>query len=69
MEIFFSLCELPIILRVGQKLKGRAEDNYKSALNMKFEQDWSFTLGATLGDVQKIKNYFSSFRDFSGKSR
>ena len=26
-------------------------------------------LGATLGDGQKIKNYFSSFRDFSGKSR
>ena len=25
-------------------------------------------LGATLGDGQKIKNYFSSFRDFSGKS-
>ena len=26
-------------------------------------------LGATLGDGQKIKNYFSSFRDFFGKSR
>ena len=34
-----------------------------------FEQDWSVGLGATLGDGQKIKNYYSSFRNFSGKSR
>ena len=25
-------------------------------------------IGATLGDGQKIKNYFSSFRDFFGKA-
>ena len=31
--------------------------------------DIEFSLGATLGDGQKIKNYFSSFRDFSRKSR
>ena len=30
-------------------------------------EDWSFGLSATLGDEQKIKNYFSSFMDFSGK--
>ena len=35
---------------------------------MEFEQDWSVGLGATLRDRQKIKNYFSSFRDFFGKA-
>ena len=34
----------------------------------KFEQDWSFGLGATLGDCQIIKNYFSSFSDFPGNT-
>ena len=58
--------KVPLILRIGRKWKGRARDNYKSTLNIEFEQDWPFTLGATLGDGQKIKNYFSSFRDFSG---
>ena len=42
--------KVPLILRVGRKWNGRAADNYKSTLNMEFEQDWSFTLGATLGD-------------------
>ena len=32
------------------------------------ERDWSVSLGATLDGGQKIKNYFSSFRDFSGKT-
>ena len=36
---------------------------------MEFERDWSVGLGATLGDGEKIKNYFSSFKDFFGKSR
>ena len=58
---------VPLILRVGRKWKGRAGDSYKGTLNIEFEQDWSFTLGATLGDGEKIKNYFSSFRDFSGE--
>ena len=34
---------------------------------MEIERDWLVDLGATLGDGQKIKNYFSSSRDFSGK--
>ena len=34
-----------------------------------FEQDWSVGLGATLRERQKIKNYFSSFKDFFGKTR
>ena len=36
---------------------------------MEFEQDWSFTLGATLDDGKKIKKYYYSYKDFSGKSR
>ena len=37
--------------------------------DIEFEQDWSVGLGATLRDRQKIKTYFSSFKDFSGESR
>ena len=33
--------------------------------NMEFEQDWSFTLDATLGDREKIKKCYSSYKDFS----
>ena len=60
--------KVPLILREGRKWKGRAGDNCKMALNIEFEQDLSVCLGATLGDGQKIKNYFSSFRDFPGKA-
>ena len=63
----FFLCELPLILTVGRKRKKRARDICKGTLDIEFERDSSFGLGATLGDEQKIKNYFSSFRDFSGK--
>ena len=42
--------KVPLILKVDRKWKGRAWDNYKSTLNIEFEQDWSFTLGAALGD-------------------
>ena len=66
--IFFFLCELPLILRVDRKRKN--EHNFcKGTLDIEFERDWSFGLGVTLGGEQKIKNYFSSFRDFSGKIR
>ena len=44
-------------------------DILKGTLDIEFERDWSVNLGATLGGGQKIKNYFSSFRNFSGKSR
>ena len=53
-----------LILRVGRKWKGRAGDNCKSALNIEFESDWSFTLGGTLGERKKIKKYYSSYKDF-----
>ena len=43
--------------------------NFEDRLKTK-KRDWPVGLGTTLGDGQKIKkNYFSSFRDFSGKSR
>ena len=61
---FFFLCELPLILGVDRKLKKRARDICKGTLDIECERDWSVSLGATLGDELKIKNYFSSFRDF-----
>ena len=61
------MCELSLILRVDRKRKKQAGDNCEGALDIDCERDWSVGLGATLGDGQKIKNYFSSFRDFCGK--
>ena len=49
--------------------KKQAGDVCKGTLDFGFEQDWSVGLGAMLVDGQIIKNYFSSFRDFSGKRR
>ena len=65
----FFLCELPLILGVARKRKKQAEDICKGTPDIEFEQYWSIGLDAILADGQKIKNYFSSFRDFSGKSR
>ena len=67
--LIFFLCELPLILGVDRKRKKRAGDICKGTIGIECERDWSFGLCATLGDGQEIKNYFSSFRDFSGKSR
>ena len=53
---------------VARKRKEQAEDICKGTPDIEFEQDWSVVLGAILADGQKIKNYFSSFRDFSGKA-
>ena len=50
------------------KTKKQAGDICKGTLDIECDGVWSVSLGATLGDGQKIKNYFSSFRDFSGKS-
>ena len=47
----------------------RAADICKGTPYIEFERHWSVGLGATLDDGQKIKHYFSSFRDFFGKSR
>ena len=43
-------------------------DICKGTLGIECERDWPVGFGATLGDGQKIKNYFSSFRDFPGKA-
>ena len=40
----------------------------KGTPDIEFEQDWSVGLDATLRERQKIKDYFSSFKDFSGES-
>ena len=61
--------KVSLILRVGRKWKGWAGGNCKSALNIEFEHDLSVSLGATLGDRLKIKKYYSSYKDFSVKSR
>ena len=68
MKILIFLCELPLILRVDRKREKRARDICKGTIDIKYEQDWPVSLKATLGKGQKIKNYFSSFRDFPGKS-
>ena len=54
---------------VDRKRKKRARDIWKGTLDIESERDWPVGLGATLGNGQNIKNNFSSFRDFSGKSR
>ena len=51
------------------KTKKWVKDICSGTLDIECERDWPVGLGATLGDAQKIKNYFSSFRDFSGESR
>ena len=70
-NIFNFLCELPLILRVDRKQKKRGGQDIfaKGTLDIEFEQDWSVGLGATLRERQKIKKYFSSFKNFSGESR
>ena len=54
---------------VTRKREEQAEDICKETPDIEFEQDWSLGLGASLRDRQKINNYFSSFKDFSGKSQ
>ena len=56
-----------LILRVDRK---KTSWRYlQGDLDFECERDWSLGLGAILVEGKKIKNYFSSFRDFSGKSR
>ena len=60
---------MKIVRAIFRKWKEQAEDICKGSPEIEFERDWSFGLGARLGDGQKIKNYLSCFREFSGKSR
>ena len=65
--LIFFLCELPLILRVGRKLKKKkkqAGDFCKGITDI--ERQRAVSLGATFDDGQK---YFSSFRNFYWKSR
>ena len=55
------------MLRVDRNKK-KTGNICKGTPDIEFEQDWSVGLDAMLRERQKIKNYFSSFRDFSGKS-
>ena len=48
---------------VDRKRKNRGIYICKGTLDIEFERDWSVVLGATLGDGQKIKNYFYSSRN------
>ena len=57
-KILNFLCKLPLILRVDRKRKKQAWDIYKGIPDIDCERDWSVSLGATLGDGQKIKKYF-----------
>ena len=50
------------------KKKEKTGNICKGTPDIELEQDWSLGLVATLRDTQKSKN-FSSFKDFSGKSR
>ena len=70
MKILIFLCELPLILGVDRKRKKLAKDICRGTLGIECERVRPVGLGATLGDGGlKIKNNFSSFRDFSGGSR
>ena len=46
----FFLCELSLILGVGEKLKKTARDIYMRTLYIEFELDRSIGLGSTFGD-------------------
>ena len=51
------------------KTKKWAAGICRGTLGIECERDRPIGLGHTLGDGLKIKNNFSSFRDFSGESR
>ena len=63
---FFFPC---MILRVDRKPKNGQEIFAKRTPDIEFQQYWSVGLIATLGDGQKFKNYFSTFRDFFEKKK
>ena len=48
----FFLCELTLILGLGEKLKKEVRDICKRTLYIEFERDRSISLGSTIGDGQ-----------------
>ena len=67
-NFFLMWTTLNFRVRVKTKKK-KVRDICERTLDIDFERDWRVCLGPALGDEKKIKIYFSSFRDFSGKSR
>ena len=65
----FFLCEQTLNFGGRSITKKWAKDIRKGTPDIEFQQDWPVGSGAILADGQKIKNYFSNFRDFSGKIR
>ena len=49
---------------VAPKRKEQGEDICKETPVIEFEQDWSFTLGAALGDREKIKKILFLLQEF-----
>ena len=62
--LIFFLRELPLNFGSRSKTEKQAEEICKRTPDIEFEQDWSVGLGATVRDKQKMKNYFSSLKDF-----
>ena len=55
---------MKIVAAIFEGRSKKTRDICKGTLDTECERDWSVSLGATFGDGQKIKNYFSSFREF-----
>ena len=73
-KIFFPTLYFECRLKTNKKKKKKERKRetgiiYKGTPDIDFDHDWAVGLGAILADGQKIKNYFSSFKDFFGKSR
>ena len=54
---------LPLLYFEGRSKTKKAGNICYGTPDIEFEQDRSVGLGATLRDRQKIKNYFSCFKD------
>ena len=71
-HFFLMLTTLHFESRSKKKQKRKKKKGDRKYLqgdpDIEFEQDWSVGLDATLRERQKIKNYFSSFKDFPGKA-
>ena len=65
-EIIFFLCEIPLILGVGEKLKKMAWDICKRTPDIDFEQDRSIGLGSTFGDGQTDRHTHTHTHFFLG---
>ena len=65
----FFLMWTTLNFRVRVKTNINVQDICETTLDIDCEQDWRLCLGPALVDGKKLKIYFSSFRDFSGKSR